>query len=43
MDEQPRMRPPRPGGSERKATRGQVLLRRAVAAVLLFAFLGLAL
>ena len=43
MDEQRGVMPPRPGRPERQRPRGQVARRRAVALVLLAAFLGLAL
>jgi UPF0755 protein len=43
MDQPTGVIPPRPGRPERKPSRGQVARRRAVAALLLFAFLALAL
>jgi hypothetical protein len=43
MDEQRGVMPPRPGRPERQRPRGQIARRRAVALVLLAAFLGLAL
>ena len=43
MDERAGVMPPRPGRPERKPPRGQVARRRAVAALLLLGFIGLAL